>query len=270
MRNGQIVVGVDAFAGASPAVTWASAECELWGADLLVIHSADAADTPLLSAADEHSDRLRDELAQRSLDEHRVQAAMQHPDIAISTMLSHSPVHEALIDASNKASLLVLGSHGLAGMAESILGSTAHRVVTHSHCPVVVVPGPLAPPLAPRRIVTGLAATRAGRLALRFALEEARGRGCSVTGVHAGVDPSSRDLHELKEAVAEQFPGVGFDIVVADDEPAEAILRIARESDLIVLGCHHSSDKWSSRLGDVPSAVLHRASVPVALVGQLA
>ena len=269
MGKPQIVVGVDAFVGESPAVAWAAQESELWAADLLLVHCADSSDIGVLASLDEPSERQRDELAQRSLDAHRVQAQWHRPGVVVTMLLSHSSPQEALIDASNNASLLVLGSHGLAGLAESILGSTAHRVVTHSHCPVVVVPGALVTAHSPRRIVTGLAPTRAGRLALRFALEQARLRGWAVTGVHAGIDPSSRDLHELKEAAAEQFPDVDFDVVLCDEEPAEAVLRVARDSSLIVLGCHHSSDKWSSRLGEVPSAVLHRATVPVALVGQL-
>jgi nucleotide-binding universal stress UspA family protein len=40
------------------------------------------------------------------------------------------------------ADLLVIGSRGLGAIAHALLGSVAEKIVRHSTCPVLVVPGP--------------------------------------------------------------------------------------------------------------------------------
>lgn len=61
----------------------------------------------------------------------------------------YQPVHgspaKALIRASEKADLLVVGTRGLGGFAGLILGSVADQCVKYSHCPVLVARGELRP-----------------------------------------------------------------------------------------------------------------------------
>ena len=56
-------------------------------------------------------------------------------------MLDGPPV-DVLLRAANEveASLVVVGRRGTGGRPELLLGSTAHQVVEHSTCPVLVVP----------------------------------------------------------------------------------------------------------------------------------
>ena len=54
---------------------------------------------------------------------------------------------ETLIDVaqSERADLIVLGSHGRSGIAKMMLGSVSSHVVTHSPCSVLVVKHPMTP-----------------------------------------------------------------------------------------------------------------------------
>jgi nucleotide-binding universal stress UspA family protein len=48
---------------------------------------------------------------------------------------------QVLLDASDGADLLVVGSRGHGGFAEALLGSVGQHCVHHAHCPVVVIRG---------------------------------------------------------------------------------------------------------------------------------
>ena len=49
-----------------------------------------------------------------------------------------SPV-KGLTDLSREAQLVVVGSHGRGGLAESLLGSVSQNLIHHAECPVLVV-----------------------------------------------------------------------------------------------------------------------------------
>ncbi|HEU5268663.1 MAG TPA: universal stress protein, partial [Jatrophihabitans sp.] len=51
------------------------------------------------------------------------------------------------------------------------------------------------------------------------------------------------------------------------EEPAESLAVLARDAELLVLGCRHPDDHWPSRLGPVTATVLHHSPCPVAIVG---
>ena len=52
---------------------------------------------------------------------------------------------QVLLDASDGADLLVLGSRGHGGFAEALLGSVSQHCVHHARCPVLVIRGDLNP-----------------------------------------------------------------------------------------------------------------------------
>src|SRR6185437_15009713 len=104
----------------------------------------------------------------------------------------------------------------------------------------------------------------AGELALHFALDEARRRRVSVTAIQAweteepALDETSkqaeaeRRLLAMLAAVQAHHPGVSASASLQRGHPAEAVLLAARDAELVVLGAHHSDNRWSSRLGPVP------------------
>ncbi|HEV3498263.1 MAG TPA: universal stress protein, partial [Actinomycetes bacterium] len=66
--------------------------------------------------------------------------AEPHRDVQV-TVLPGAPA-VTLVEVSEGADLLVVGSHGRSGLGRLVLGSVAMACVHHAHCPVVVVRAP--------------------------------------------------------------------------------------------------------------------------------
>jgi nucleotide-binding universal stress UspA family protein len=291
MASNCIVVGVDGSAGARSALLWAADECALRRRTLVVVHAPFSARSAVVELVDDAAVRLLEERGEKLLAEHAAAASSRQPGVLVTNLLSKGAAADALIDLSADAELVVVGTHGRGGIVSSILGSVSHRVATHAHCPVAVVPE--RPPLrtaepAPR-VVVGVSSAKSGRIAFDFAIDEARRRGATLVAVRAWGEPDSsllaeidttvadrwkthagRDLQNDLAALAGQLPDVVVEPVLASAEPAQALLHAARTAQLIVVGCHHSEDRWSTRLGPVPSAILHRSPCPVIVVGERA
>lgn len=60
--------------------------------------------------------------------------------IRITRELAQGHAAQVLLDIVNESDLMVVGSHGHGGFVGTLLGSISHHVVSHSLCPVVVVP----------------------------------------------------------------------------------------------------------------------------------
>lgn len=79
---------------------------------------------------------------------------------AATHMLSGNPAHEIVREAgATQADLIVMGTHGRAGLARWVKGSVAERVMRHAPCPVMVV---RAPERTPEEVERPIAAAVAG------------------------------------------------------------------------------------------------------------
>jgi nucleotide-binding universal stress UspA family protein len=259
VNGDNLVVGVDGGAAALHAVRWATRECAANGATLVLLHALGHA------AGAEPAD------PERVLAEAEATAHATAAGVTVRRRPERGCPAEVLVAASASARLIVLGTNGVADVAGSMLGTVGHRVATHARCPVVVVPPAAEPVRAEAPVVVGLAPGRAGRAALRFALAHAAERGRSVVGVLAAGDVTGdgRRRHVgplgIQQILAER-PQVRFRASWTDADPASALRTLAADAALLVLGCHHSDEPWSTRLGPVPTALLDRSVVPIALV----
>jgi nucleotide-binding universal stress UspA family protein len=139
-----IVVGVDGSTGAQAALEWAAAEARLRGASLRIVHAwhLPAAtygsggfvppvgmswEDDLETAAREGLDRVVDG------------AAELLAGIEVERRLGEGPAATVLSHAAEGADMLVLGSRGLGGFKELLLGSVGHQCAQHARCPVVIV-----------------------------------------------------------------------------------------------------------------------------------
>ena len=141
---GRIVVGVDDSEQAAAALRWALAEGALRGATVEVVHSW----SPPLSALPFGAtlvipvdEAAIDSAARASVDE-LVDAALaemdQRPPEVLRTILPGGPA-TTLVEVSEDADMLVVGSHGRSGLSRLMLGSVAMACVNHAACPVVII-----------------------------------------------------------------------------------------------------------------------------------
>jgi nucleotide-binding universal stress UspA family protein len=145
--TGRIVVGVDDSEQAAAALRWALAEGVLRQASVEVVHSW----TPPVSALPFGAtlvipvDEAAVDAAARTSVEELVDKALAEidgprPPVQV-TILPGGP-STTLVEVSEGADMLVVGSHGRTGLSRLMLGSVAMACVNHASCPVVVVRTP--------------------------------------------------------------------------------------------------------------------------------
>ena len=140
-RHGRIVVGVDGSAGSAHALRWAARQAGYSGATLEAVIAwqypaffgwapvgVDSADFASI-AEKELSEALNDVFGP------------QRPDWVQARVIEGYPA-QVLVDASEGADLLVVGSRGHAGFADALLGSVSTYCVHHAPVPVTVIRPP--------------------------------------------------------------------------------------------------------------------------------
>jgi nucleotide-binding universal stress UspA family protein len=142
-----IVVGVDGSAGSRAALAWALGEAELRGATVRAVHAWTVPTVPVATAGftpaavRSTGDATEYERMSREVLDATVDAVVSasDADAAVHRVLVQAPPAQALISAAVDAELLVVGSRGLGGFKELLLGSVSHQCANHAPCPVVIV-----------------------------------------------------------------------------------------------------------------------------------
>ena len=140
-----IVVGVDHSAGAKEALRFALEEAKLRRATLRAVHAwhfryegwtgLEAGLRPIV--ADELHE-LRDAAA-AALDSTLREAIPDTAGVEVEPRAVEGAPAAVLVEESRDADLLVVGSRGLGGFAQLLLGSVSQQCAHHAECPVVIV-----------------------------------------------------------------------------------------------------------------------------------
>jgi nucleotide-binding universal stress UspA family protein len=136
MKLDRIVVAVDGSENSVAAVRWAADLASTIGAEVVAVHALgllERMDTEL-----QPSEPNRDEIQRRF----ETEWCAPLDGVQSRRLLrdgSAVPVLLAVADEED-ADLIVLGSRGLGGYPELLLGSTSTQVAQHSHRPVTIVP----------------------------------------------------------------------------------------------------------------------------------
>jgi nucleotide-binding universal stress UspA family protein len=138
----RIVVGVDGSETAELAARWAAREARLRGATLELVTAWEVAPVAYgygyVAIPEEFLKGLvkaAEDTMAAALEVVRAEA----PDVEVQTTVVEGPAAQVLLEAAEGAELLVMGSRGLGGFRELLLGSVSQQCAHHARCPVVIV-----------------------------------------------------------------------------------------------------------------------------------
>jgi nucleotide-binding universal stress UspA family protein len=140
--NGGVVVGDDGSPVSRAAVVWAAQDAARRGSTLHVLQAWSMTKAPRPSTwVPGYVPALPDWEAAviQNLESRCANLLADTAGVAFEVHAVHAPAARALIEASEGADLVVVGTRGWGGFKGLVLGSVAEQVVRHAHCPVTVV-----------------------------------------------------------------------------------------------------------------------------------
>ncbi len=143
---GEIVVGVDGSPQSRQALRWAAHMARMLGAPMTVVTAWEfpttyGYGTPLTDWNPEDD--------MRQVQDQAIAGVFgDDPPNGLGRVLQSGGAARVLLEASEGALMLVVGSRGHGGFAGLLLGSVSSVVAEHASCPVLIVHGDHTPPLA--------------------------------------------------------------------------------------------------------------------------
>ena len=137
-----IFVGVDGSTHSQTALDWAMREAGIRHVPLTVITVHEVAASGWGGSLEFPADEIMREEARKAVQEAVDQTTAQladaaPPEITVQALIGQpAPL---LIEASEAADLLVVGSRGSGGFARLLLGSVSTQVAEHARCPVTII-----------------------------------------------------------------------------------------------------------------------------------
>ena len=136
-HSGVIVVGVDGSESSREALRWAARQAEVTGAEMRAVMSWEIPTAVYWVPFPEGLDL---EANARKLLAATVEETLgPDPAVPVSQVVLQGHPAPSLVDESDGAELLVVGSRGHGEFAGMLLGSVSEHCVARAHCPVVVV-----------------------------------------------------------------------------------------------------------------------------------
>lgn len=274
----RILVGVDGSIASQAAMRWACAVSERTGAGIVALH---AYQRPFVELSPEKHAVL---IAERKvlLEDDWVRGVRQ-AGRPVEAVLEEGDPRDvvARVAGTKDADLVVLGRSGRGGGPGFLhLGSVVEHTAHHVQRPLVVIPPTDIGPI--RRIVIGVDGSAESAAAVEWCAELASAVGASVIAAEVEEPifewtPSWDDENWRRRAehdVANWLApvtrsGVASEAVATRHlHPADGLLGVAsaRRADLLVIGTRGAGGFAGLRFGGVAMKVLHRASLPLALV----
>jgi nucleotide-binding universal stress UspA family protein len=279
-----VVVGVDGSPASDAAVRWAAREAMMREVPIKLINvvaptlvSSAMAPNHTITQGEECQARQILKQAQRIVEE---LAGEKPPDI--HTQRQYAGVVPTLVDASNDAQMVVVGSKRASGRGR--VGSVVAGLLHHANCPVAVVPDPESAQheIGDAPVLVGIDGSTASEAAAALAFDEASRRGVPLLALQAwsdvGVFPilgmdwrTYRDkgaelLGERLAGWQERYPDVQVHRRLVCDVPDRWLVDESKNAQLVVLGSGGRGGYAGMHLGSVTSTIVRSARVPVIVV----
>lgn len=277
--SGSIIVGVTDAQAARRAVDWAAQRAAARQQPLVLL----AVVGGVIGAVGEDSVLAEAFAAARELVESEVSRLSSLP-IEVNTRVERGDPVSVLLDASDAAALLVIGSDYAGPGSGKARGVHGMRIAAGGRCPVVVVPD--IDVEGRSGIVVGIDGSTVSDQAVAFAAAEAERLGEPLIAVsvwtplqaprNRGAYPAAylANLEQLTgeaQSVAlgglrQQYPDLEIVRKVERGYPAEVINALASSARLAVVGSHGRGAVARFLLGSISHEVLARAATVTAVV----
>lgn len=286
---GTVVVGIDGSTSSDKALEWALDQARLGHCPLTLVHAMDLlgpGQTTLSGASLIGRPDVVEALAKVGADvlEGAVRRARHlAPDLEMYDVLSQADPRNALLAASEHATMVVIGSRGRGPVASLLLGSVGVAVSKHADCPVVIV-RPQEPDETHEGVLVGIDGTDLDHSVLELAFGIASLRTSPLTVLHCVSDAShlgpradraADDAHRLEDTrvrlqdavrpMAEKFPDVVLDLELVRGFADQRLIERSRAVDVVVVGCRHPRFP-SLDFSSIAPTVVEHAHCAVAVV----
>lgn len=267
-------MGVDGSPGSDRAVAWGAATAEQENRPLVLVHALGIVG-PWFAGTSAELQALRQEITHAGivlLRETRRGVLRKHAAVPVRTICRVESARDLLVELSDEAHLIVLGSRGRGRVGSLVLGSVSSAVLRHARCPVVVLRSDEAAP-AGQGVVAGIATDEEARAVLDFAFRDASWQHEALTVVHClGDSPATDDeslaVSESLAGLRETYPDVDVSVELVRGQPEDVLADLTEHASLVVVGSREHSALVEVTFGTVATSLVHRAHCPVAVVPQ--
>jgi nucleotide-binding universal stress UspA family protein len=142
---GRVVVGVDGSGPSQQALRWGAHLAAIFGVGLDAVTAWDFPVALGWGSVPSDWDPAQDMRQVLADTVHEVFGGQ--PPAGLRLLVREGGAAKVLLDASQGATMLVVGSRGHGGFAGLLLGSVSANVAEHAPCPVLVIHGDQAPPV---------------------------------------------------------------------------------------------------------------------------
>lgn len=268
--SGAVVVGVDGSPTSLAALDWSAEQARLEERRLMIVHAATVG-----TLAATHVDARRITAVMhaegRAVLRSAHERAKGHRVADVRTALRMDDPRAVLLDASRHAHLVVVGSRGRGPVASLLLGSVGVALSQHARSPVAVQrpsvasPGRAVHDDTGRGVVVALDEHSSRALAWAYRQAALRRSPLTVLGEESEL-ARFRGLAGLAATCGAGHPPVPVTLRAERGRIDEALLRLGRDMDVVVLGSHLRRTVLGLLDLDVVAGVVERSPCVVAVV----